>query len=227
MPERHVCVSGNERGCVCRSESAKFTAFACASVYARVHKLVNAPRHLLKEPVGSWFPARPEVLTRSPNDPRRRRQSCSDPPCAFVFRPRSAPAAARLLARCWASPKSPGRGAVLPGAGREGRRSLAGTPARRPRGLVAEPAVPAMATTRRSQPPLQLRFATGQYASGKAWDSGCVFLRAARVGKAGWAHSLINPATPTGPPPLTRRGRYRETQSLLRGNKTCPQWNMS
>ena len=39
--------------------------------------------------------------------------------------------------------------------------------------------------------------------------------------------SLINPATPTGPPPLTRRGRYRETQSLLRGNKTCPQWNVS
>lgn len=171
---------------VCRSVSAKFTAFACASVYARVHKLVNAPRHLLKEAVGSWFPARPEVLTRSPNDPRRQRQSCSDPPCAFVFRPRSAPAAARLLARFWASPKSPGRGAVLPGAGREGRRSLAGTPARRPRGFVAEPAVPAMATTRRPQPPLLLRFATGQYASGKARDSGCAFLRAARVGKAGW-----------------------------------------
>lgn len=39
--------------------------------------------------------------------------------------------------------------------------------------------------------------------------------------------SLINPASPTGPPPLTGRGRCREIQSLLRGNKTCPHWSVS
>lgn len=67
-----------------------------------------------------------------------------------------------------------------------GRRSLAGTHARWPRGPVAELAVPAMARTRRPPPPPpQLRFATGLYVSGKARDPGCVSLRAARAGKAG------------------------------------------
>lgn len=66
-----------------------------------------------------------------------------------------------------------------------GRRSIAGTHARRPRGPVAEPAASAMVTTRRPRPPLQLRFATEQYASGKARDPGCVSLRVGRAGKAG------------------------------------------
>lgn len=50
---------------------------------------------------------------------------------------------------------------------------------------MAKPAVPAMATTWRPLPPLQLRFATGLHSSGKARDPGCVSRRAAGAGKAG------------------------------------------
>lgn len=64
-----------------------------------------------------------------------------------------------------------------------GRRSLAGPYACRPR--EPEPAVPAMATTWRPLPPLQLRLATGLCSSGKAEDLGCVSRRAAGAGKAG------------------------------------------
>lgn len=77
-------------------------------------------------------PAEPAVTPARPRGSRRRQSGC-DAPCAFVFPSRSASAAARLLARGWASPRSPGRGAVLPGAGRAGRRSLAATHACRPR----------------------------------------------------------------------------------------------
>lgn len=81
-----------------------------------------------------WVAGEPAGSHSPPSGPRHPRQSGRDSCCAFVFRLRSAPAAARPLASCWASPKNPERSAVLPGAGRVGRRSLAGTYAGRPRG---------------------------------------------------------------------------------------------
>lgn len=89
-----------------------------------------------------WEPVRfgspkTSLLPVAPAWPRRAGdKSSSDPPAlsfSALARP-SQPLPARSLASCRESPKSPGRSAVLPGAGRVGRRSLAGTYARWPRG---------------------------------------------------------------------------------------------
>ncbi|XP_041627863.1 collagen alpha-1(I) chain-like [Vulpes lagopus] len=74
-------------------------------------------------------PAEPAGLPR-PRSARGADTERPRPARAFVFRPRPAPAAARLLARFWASPARPGRNAVPPGAGRAGRRCLPRTDAR-------------------------------------------------------------------------------------------------
>lgn len=96
----------------------------CTNVCIRVHECTSSrvserAGPLVPGPVRFWSPraSPPHSLSAGP---RRRRQSGRDLPCAFVFRPRSAPAAARLLESCWASPKSPERSVVLPGAGRVG-----------------------------------------------------------------------------------------------------------
>lgn len=155
-------------------------AYVC--VRARVHERVNEPGCLFRGPVRFWSPQGPLFLL-APARPRGAGDKAAATRPALSFSARARLRRPPACSRAAGLVRSPGRRAVLPGAGRVGRRSLAGTYARWPR--EPEPAVPTMATTWRPLPPLQLRFATGLYSSGKAEDPGCVSRRAAGAGKAG------------------------------------------
>lgn len=122
----------------------------------------------------AWTPAGPAVLNhpvRSAAPPETKRQRRA---LRFRFPPALDPGRPPARLRGWTNPKNPGRGAVLPRAGRVGRRSLAGTQARWPREPGAEAAVPARVPT--WPQPLQLRFAAGLHArGGRPEDRGACF----------------------------------------------------
>lgn len=98
-------------------------------MYMCVHEGVNERGRLFWEPVGFWSP---KTSLLSLHAEPETKAAATRP--HFRFPPSLGRTVARPPASCRESPKSPGRSAVLPGAGRVGRRSLAGIYARWPRG---------------------------------------------------------------------------------------------
>lgn len=146
-----VCVSARISGhaqaeCVSNAQIGEKRDYTCESshlpglrvhqgLHMCVHEGGNERGRLLWEPVG-FDPSRPAFFPRSCLAAQSRRQKQQRPELTFVFRLRSAGPwpAGPPASCCRESPNSPGRCAVLPGAGRAGRRALARTHARRPRG---------------------------------------------------------------------------------------------